>query len=150
MAKTASRARLRPQLFGLGNGVYRSDVLAVVEGQNYAVAEHVQRVHFSGEERPVVHDSTSGVVLLRGFVYVPPWASSIAVRAESAGLKVDVGSGSVTLSSGTQSGTIATSASGTGLLTWTAETTGSAGQLDELAMEAGPTAATSLPDPAVE
>ena len=146
MAKSAKRSTLQPQVFGLGNGIYRSDVLSVVEGQTYAVAENVQRVVVIG---PIDHDSTS-VELLRGFIYVPPWAKEITVRTVSDGCAVDVGSGSATLGAGTKTATIATSSSGTGMVIWTVTNAATSGTFEELVIEAGPTAAADIPDPVFE
>ncbi|MEM6862919.1 MAG: hypothetical protein AAF627_19445 [Myxococcota bacterium] len=151
MGKTATPSTLSPRVFSLGNGVYFEDLRTVAEQLNYSAGQHVMR--YSYDRRPILFPGNE--VVLRGLMWVPPWCPEIRCVVVTSGggtfaPSVTLGANTRSFASNsTDEQAFLTSATSTGILTWTVNgnLTAGSGQLDRLYLQAGPVAATDLPDP---
>ncbi|MEM6367771.1 MAG: hypothetical protein AAF851_05645 [Myxococcota bacterium] len=149
--KTATPGTLSPRVFSLGQAIVFEDLRDVIEAQNYATEQHVQRADWQG----IVRAQVTTRPLLRGWLYVPSYVESIGFAVGVSGgttlaatLTVGAGTASLTTVAGTNSGTIARSAAGQGILQWTLVVTAQTGDPDftDLHLSTAAPAAT-LPDP---
>lgn len=184
MTKRSTSSALAPHIFGFGQGVYAEDLKELAEMLNYAGAQNPVTLAStasglagwgsSGNEVDA-HGVTSGAVSVTWYtfqVFVDPDAQSLYAAGRMnvpAGavhsVTFTIGGGSIVLSfdnSGggsaadvTQSGTVATSSTGTGLQTVTVatvETSGSGvlGELEAWTLRTEAVADAALPDPVSE